>query len=491
MSFISIIRNKFHLWRKKIPYRRTVRFIHRKPYTAFFITLGILLALIIISNLLNKLGQKPVVQPTIVKSVAIYKIGSAPKVNLQGQIQKSGVVKVNALAGGIVQTINVNEGDTVSRGTQLLALSSNYQGGDASGIQAAIAAKQAQLANDTYQEQKNLIATQRDLANNTQANNDQLRNLTSQSATEAASLINQNQDILNTLTDQLNNLENNQANGTPLPNGSTQTYDQLILQAKQLVSQYQGTINQLNTQQRQLAYQADTNQPFTQIQLNQRDISLKQLDIQEKTLDVNREVSNLQAALAAVNASLMYPASPCEGVVDRIYVSFGQNITPGTNLFSISCTNQSVKVVVQAPVNIATAVSRIEPSIIHLDSQIVKEIPDYISENATDGQLYTLVYHLPTGIQATTTDGNYIQLDVPVGLPNTGAADPFIPLDAVYQTQSSAYIFKIVNGRAKSQTITPGDVYGSYISVNSGLQNGDQIILNRDIVDGERVKANY
>ncbi len=474
-------------WKKKLSLRRPVRFVRRYPFRAFFITLGLLFGVIIIGNIVSNAGNKQAATTPQIKQVQVYQIGTLPKVTFQAKIEKSGVIQINTQTSGIVQTIDVQEGQQVSRGDTLLNLSSNYQGGNAPAIQSQIVEKQNKITQSTYQEQKNLINTQRDLANNTQSNNDQLRNLTAQSATEAAGLINQNQDILNTITDQLNTLQNNETNGAPLPTGNTQTYDQLILQSKQLQAQYQGTINQLNTQQRQLAYQADASQPFTQMQYNQRDITLKQLDIQEKTLDINKEISSLQLQLAEVNASLMYPASPCDGIVDRVYATFGQSVTPGTQLLSISCDQQSVKAVVQIPANLASAVSRVEPTLIHLDDQTISETPDYVSRDATDGTLYSVIYHLPDHAQMYITNGNYITADVPVGLQNTSAVDPYVPLDAIYQTENSAYIFVVDHGKAKSEAVQLGTVYGRFVSVNNGINNGDQIILNRNIVNGDRV----
>ncbi|HUD44845.1 MAG TPA: HlyD family efflux transporter periplasmic adaptor subunit [Patescibacteria group bacterium] len=487
MSFISNIHHLTHLARK--PLRHAKKFIQHYPYRAFFTSLGILLLLIIISNIINNLGKQTTTQSTTTTQVQVYRIGEAPKVTLQAKLQKSGVITIVGQTAGIVQTIHVQEGQQVTKGDWLISLSTNYQGGDALGLQSEIAQKQNQITNDTYQDQKDLIQKQRDLANNTQSNNDQLRNLNAIAATESASLVNQDQSILNSINDQLTTLQNNQTNNVPLPTGSTQTYDQLILQAQELQAQYQGTINQLNQQQNQLSYEADSNQPFTQLQLNQRDITLKQLDIQDKTLDLNRDISNLQLQLAYVNESLMHPAAPCDGVVDRIDVNYGDSVSQGTTLASVSCNSQTTKAVVEVPVNLASTVSRVEPTIIHLGNNDITETPDYVSRDATDGQMYTVIYTIPDKAQQYLTNDSYVTADVPVGLPNTGTADPYIPLDAVYQSQTSAYIFKIVKGKVQSEQINLGNVYGRYVSVDQGLQDGDQIILDRNIVDGEKVTA--
>ncbi len=477
MPFFSQLQKRGFSWVKKLPYRKTSRLIKKYPFRAFFLTLFVLFLLIFIGDILTT-PAKVTQQNTPLIQVQTYQIGAAPLEQLQGQIQKSGVVSINAQANGIVQTINVTEGQSVSKGTNLIYLSSNYQGGSSADIQTQIAQKQNEITQDTYQEQKDLIAKQVDLANNTQSNNDQLRTLAADSATESANLINQNQSILNTINQNLQNLQTYDA-----------TNSAAILQTQQLQAQYQGTINQLNSQQRQLAYQADANQPYSQLQYNQRDITLKQLDIQAKTLDINKEISELQLQLAYVNQSLMYPASPCSGVVDKIYVTFGQQVNSGTPLASISCNEQSVKAIVQVPSNLASTISRVQPSIIHVNNQTLKQTPDYISRDATDGNLYSVMYVLPASSSYYLSNSSYITVDVPIGIPNTSSVDPYVPLDAIYQTENSAYVFRIVDGKAQSVNVQLGDVYGRFVSVQSGLNDGDTVILNRNVVNGDRVSV--
>ena len=68
-----------------------------------------------------------------------------------GEIEKSGVVTVVALTPGIVSKINFREGASVSKGTVLMNLATNYQGGNASRAQRQIAGVQYQNILDTYE----------------------------------------------------------------------------------------------------------------------------------------------------------------------------------------------------------------------------------------------------------------------------------------------------------------------------------------------------
>src|SRR5258708_2430570 len=100
---------------------RTIKYINRNPLRSFFIALGIILALIIISNFLPKPKQQ-VTKQEVIKNVEIYRIGKAPKISVQAQIKKSGVIQINSLTSGVVTAIHAYEGTKVSRGTLLFEI---------------------------------------------------------------------------------------------------------------------------------------------------------------------------------------------------------------------------------------------------------------------------------------------------------------------------------------------------------------------------------
>ncbi len=75
-----------------------------------------------------------------------------------------------------------------------------------------------------------------------------------------------------------------------------------------------------------------------------------------------------------------------------------------------------------------------------------------------------------------------------MGAPKTSAAVPFVPLDSVFQTQDQAYLFVAKNGKAVSRKVKLGSVLGRFVEIESGLNNSDQVILDRNVIDGDSVK---
>lgn len=462
-------------------YKTITSFIKRRPLGSFFIVLGLLFLVIIIGHAFNQPKAQPQTKPPI-KSVQLYSIGSVPKATFQAKIEKAGVVKIVAQTSGIVQSISVNEGDDVTKGKTLITLSSNYQGGNAPGISAQIAQAQYQNVADTYDQQQDAINKQKSIANSTFDNYTAQQNIASQSANNTQALINNNQTILNTLNTQLTTDQNS---------GGTVTQPTITAE-ESAINTLQGAQNTLQASLAQLQQQTDTSKPPGQLATEQRDLTLQQLAIQEKALSLNKEVTGLQSELAQVNADTMLPASPVDGVVERVFVHVGELVNPGTELAIVTAKEDSAQTiaVVNVPQEIAQDISKLEPSDLYLNGKSYQIKPYYISTDATDGLLYSVFYTIPSEKNNLVTDGQYVSVDIPVGTVNSGSTVPFIPIDAVYQTQDSNYVLLAVNGTAASRKVTLGNVFGSFVEVTSGLYSGDQVITDRNVIAGDKISTN-
>lgn len=464
--------------RKSKPYRRVQAFAVRKPFTAFLIGLGILLFVIIIGNILNSLNRKPEVTPQITKSVQVYDLNGVPSVTMQAKVDKSGVIHILAQTAGVVQKVFLKEGSTAGKGQTLVSLSSNYQGGNAPTLQYQLANAQYRNVADTYDTQKEIIAKQREVANKTEENTEEMRKIASDSASDTRSLVDLNQDILNTINTNLTDLENAPVRNEPL-----------ILQTQQQKSQVEAGVVQLRAQLRQLDYQRNGDNPGGELGRLQRDIAIQQLEVQEKALALSLESSRIQRDLAGVAASLMTPAAPCTGTVERILVKPGDTVSPGTPIAVIRTDNTEVTLEALVPADIADAVSLTTPSTISLSGSEVKLTPFYVSREATDGSLYSVLYNLTDAQVDAIADSEYVPVTIPIGYKLSGAV-PYVPLDAVYQTQTESYVFVVSGQKAASKKVTLGDVYGKFVTVKEGLQSTDRVILNRNIVAGEKISIN-
>lgn len=453
--------------------------IRKHPMASFLLSLLVLFLVIMLGSFLTKTPPPPETKEQT-KQVSVYKVGGGSEITTQARIQKTGVIKIYAQAPGVVQSVSVKEGDEVQRGQNLVNLSTNYTGGNAAGVQTQIAAAQYQNTIESYATQKDLLEKQRQVANLTNSNTDELRQISAQSVGETRDLVNLNRQIIDGINANIAELEANNTNGSN---------DALILQARQAKSQVQSGINQLDANLRNLEYQTNAENDPTRLSDLQKEITLKGLDLQEKSLELGKKVSGLQLTLAQIQASLMYPASPTNGSVQKVHVVFGQSVNPGTLLVTIFQPEHENTATAFVPGSIAPLISQSEPSTLTLSSgKKITLAPRFVSAEATDGQLYSVLYELPADIEKLLTDGQFISISIPVSEIDAGNNQPkLIPVDAVFQGEDSSSVFVIANGKAVEKKITTGRIIGGYIEVQNGISDTDQIILDRNIVAGDSV----
>jgi len=247
--------------------------------------------------------------------------------------------------------------------------------------------------------------------------------------------------------------------------------------------------NQLKAAIRTLDYTTNEDNPPKRMEDLSKDIVLRQLDIQSKAIDLNKEVSELQYKISRVNEALMYPGTPFAGKVERVHVKKGQSVTPGTPLVTLHCDTLATQLVVTVPADIAKTVNTYEHSKLLVGERVISVFPEYVSTEATHGQLYSVIYAIPEDYAPEVTNMGFVQVEIPIGLAQTGTTVPFIPLDAVYQNELSSTIFVIEDGIAVSREVILGVVRGSYVQVIEGISPGDTVVVDRSVIDGELVQA--
>lgn len=458
---------------------KILKFIEDRPLTIFLFLLAILFVLIATGNFLRKPEEEIKPEPKAIQ-VETFTIGTAPRVSYQAKIEKAGVVNIVSQTAGIVSKIKVREGDIVLRGQNLLSLSQNYLGDNAASAQRQLAGIQHKHILETFDLSHEAIAKQREIAHKTDENADKLRDIADDSLGETKSLVELNNDILSDLDETISQLEATNTGGVN---------DDLILQTKQLKSQFLAGNNQAKNALRQAEFNTRSDEPQAKLFDLQKDLTLKQLELQEKSLELSRETSALQFKLAQVNESLFAPASPFEGKVERVHVKVGEAIQPGTPLITLSGSNSAITAVAYVPLETAHRVSLVEDSTLFIGDQIYESTPAFVSNEATNGQLYSIIYTVPPEYALALTDQSFIEIETPIGIPDTGSVIPFIPIDAIFQTQDETFVFIVENSKAVGRKVSLGSVTGSFVEIIEGLSTSDQVILNRNVIDGDKIEV--
>lgn len=476
---------KFHIVRQKVraALGRIGQIIDRRPLTSFVALMAVIVGLIVAGNFLRKPPAPDATEESVPKQISVYGIGAAPKIRLTGRVEKSGIVQIVAQVPGIVQSVNVTEGTKVSKGKWLVRLSNNYQGGSTASVSRSIAYKSYQFSKDNYDAQKEIIGKRREITEKSETMASDLRDIASKSIDETKSLISLNEEILDGVDAQIDYLESTNVGGAN---------DADIAAAKQGKSAVLGGLNSLKNALRNTEYQASGDQEPADLARLQKDLTMKGLEIEEKSLDLNRDIAKLNLQLAAIGESMMNPATPISGVVERVFVRQGDNVNPGNPLLTIKGNSTSARVILAVPGEVARQASRLEPSRITLRGKTIELTPHYISTEATDGSLFNILYEIPDEFVELLDDTLSVAVELPVGTQMTSGIIPFVPLDAIFQTQDSSYVYTASSSAegtvAFIKNVELGTVYGSYVEVRSGLETGDQVITTRGVVEGDTVQ---
>lgn len=456
----------------------------RYPIVSFLGVFSLLIALIVIGNIFKKPEVTIEDSEKIPVNVDVYRIGSSPSLSVQGEVQKNGVVTIRAQSGGVVKRINVTEGKNVAKGKSLVELSTNYQGQNLQSVQKAKAASAYQNAKSTYDTNKEIIEKQREIARQSDENSEELREITEASIDDTRTVLSLNNDLLDSVENQVDMLES--------ISPRTPEQESALASLKGQRVQLAASVLQLNASVRQSEYQSDNDSSPAKLSKLQKELTLKQLDLQEKALRLSLEISRLDYAASQITESLMFPAAPFDGTVERIKVKIGQTVNPGDELIVITSNDKSSKIVAYVSKEVAKTLSPLEPAKISIDSDVIEVMPQYVSSEPTDGNLFTVIFLIDAVSSEKLAEGQYVQISLPVGGADTGSTIPFIPLDAVYRTQTHAFVFIAENSEsgqmvAKSREIVAGEVFGNYVEVISGLNDKDAVILNRNVNDSEAV----
>lgn len=445
--------------------------------------MAMLFGTIAVGNGIARMAPKTKEAETPVKTVAVFGVGQAPRVTVNATVEKTGVVKVMAQSGGVVQAVYAREGDSVAKGFTIAWLSTNPQGGTIPSYTRQIAEQNYTFVSDNYDSQMEMITKRREVAERTNNLAGDTREMTQASIANTTYLISLNEEILASLTTQISDLEASNIGGAN---------DALILQAKQGRAGVVSALNSLKGAVASAQYQSDEQSEPGHLSNLARDIATKQLDLEERSLKLNMELSKLNLSIAQIGESLMFPASPVSGVVERVYVQPGQYLSANTPVALVKGASTTTSVVALVPEITAKRLSRIEPSTIYVGETSFRANPIYISDEATDGRLFAVRFAVPDEYQSEVVAGGIVRVELPIGSLESTNAVPFVPLDAVYQSENTSYVFIATTSAgmtvAQSKEVNLGQVFGQYVTVNSGMSGNDVIITDRTVISGDKVK---
>ncbi|MEO8581956.1 MAG: HlyD family efflux transporter periplasmic adaptor subunit [Patescibacteria group bacterium] len=453
---------------------RALDFVKRN-LKRLLILVAILFVLIMIATQLTK---KPVETPQIIapKPLMVETMivnGETAGVSTTGTIQNLGSVTLVAQTAGPVRTISTTEGKQVKKGTSLVSQETGYGTGNAAGVGVQIAQKSLEMAQTSYKNTQDSVGKARQIADESRTNTEELRKISEQSISDTQNLLNTTQEVIKKIQTDI----------------SANTDPNIIQGLRQQLVQYQSILAGNNSALRNLQYSVDTGKSPTKLADYSKDSVYTATQMQLDAARIGAEISELSLKSARIMASLNTVRAPFAGSIERIYVTQGQYLNPGTPVAKITGKTQLSLVV---PVSGFTASQILDSGLIdvQLGTQTLQVPITHVPSTPTSGQLYEVLAVIPESYKTEVYEGQSISVTLPTIAKKTSNSTNThrVPLESVFVTNLERYVFIYQDGKAVRKVVETGDVIGDQIEIKSGLNDGDQLILDRRVIDSQTVE---
>lgn len=395
---------------------------------------------------------------------------------LQAHIENESSTTLVAQTAGPVQKIYPQLGAYVKAGAPIIYQASSYAGGNQATVARQIAQKNLETADISLSNTSELVAQNRQLADLNRDNTQMLAEISGQSLGEMENLI----DLIEIQVEELEN----QIYQAPDPQTQQTLRGQLI--------GLQANLNQVKAGYRTQRYTSDENRTPTQLSEISRDLVYTQTELQLQTARISREIAALNLQAARISESLSKVSAPYAGTIEAILVNVGDYVNPGTPVARIS----SKQPVFTLQTNVSGESARLMHGADHLIliiNQTEHRISlDHVSSVPVSGGLYRLRATLPAILHDQVFDGQAVTIRVPVLVDSAPTTQPVIlvPVSSVYITSTERFVYINQESQAISRTVETGKIVGNNIEILSGLAGNEELILSRNVTEGQMVATN-
>lgn len=399
-----------------------------------------------------------------------------PREEAVGTIKNQTTLTLVAQTSGPVSRILVGEGSLVNQGTQILQQDSAYNAGQAAFVSLDIARKNQELAQVSLESTRTQVELSRTQADLNKDNASQLRDISRQSVSETKSMIS----LIETIVAQIEQDIRTEQEGANNP--------VTIQNLRQALTGPKASLNQARQQLRSLEYQVDEDSPGAQLSGVAHDLAMEATALQLSTATIQAEIAALNLRSAQIMAAASRVSSPLSGRVERILVRPGQFVNPGT---PVAIIKGEPKLMLEVLVSgrLAGQINQEELAVITLGENQVSLTISHLSSAPTAGNLHEVLIEVPANYQSQIFENMTVAVLLPLFQFSPVEGHGFIPLDSVFVTNTERFVFVVEDGLARKRLVETGQIVGSSIELKTGLVEGDVVLLDRRVMDGQRVEV--
>lgn len=393
-----------------------------------------------------------------------------------GTVKNLTSITLVAQSAGPVSVVDVVEGDVVHKGTRLLEQETAYAAGNAAVVSRQIAAKSFEIADETLKNTVESVAKTREQADLNRDNTEELRKMAEKNQQDTNSLLETVEAVVITLEQNLSD----EIAGT---NDSA-----TVLALRQSLVAYKNTLAGTRASVRSLDYSNNQDNPPTKLANITKDLIYLQTDLQLKTAQLNRDIASLSYRVARIQEAATRVQAPFEGVVEKLYVHEGEYLTPGT---PVAVIRGQTKLCLQINIagKLAAQIDQSQMLTVDIKGLAVAIPITHVSGAPVNGQLYEVLAQLPEETLGRVYEDQTLNVTLPLYSTTVQTGNSFVPIDAIFVTNTNRYVFVEEDGLAQKREVVTGEIVGTSIEIKTGLVPGEKVILDRRVIDQQPIEV--
>jgi len=209
----------------------------------------------------------------------------------------------------------------------------------------------------------------------------------------------------------------------------------------------------------------------------------KSTELQLETSKLQKEIADLNYKIAQITANTTRVLAPFAGTVEKVYVQEGEYVSPGT---PVAVIQGGETWCIQVPVSgkLAQQIDKTGQLTVKTGDQEIMIPINHVTRAPVNGQLFEVLAVIPeeSRVGSLVLEDQSYEVELPLLSVSLSEGNSFIPLDAVFVTNTERFVYVVEDGVASKQTVTTGEIIGTSIEITDGLSQDDQVILDRRVV---------
>lgn len=455
-----------------VQYARTVSFARTRKIWLFAAVVLLFIALFATALITNEPEEQAVEQQARALEVKAMTFGESQiEEDAVGVIKNLTSLTLVAQSAGPVQSVKSTEGARVQRGTVLVQQESAYAAGNAAAIQAQIAGKNYDLAQESLKATATQVSLNREQAEKVRENTEELRKIAEESIDETKTLISLSEEIVESIEKSIENAQSESAKDA---------LKSQLLAAKSGLFQSRSAL-------RSLEYQVSTESPQYDLADIQKQLIFETTELQLKSAQIQKDIAYLGLRSAQIGVAATRVTAPIAGTVERILVQPGQFLSPGTPVAVVKGETK-LSLEIQVAGRVALQVDPEGFVTVDLGSQQISLPITHVSSAPINGQMYQVIAEVPAQYATFVYENQTVPVTLPMYDLSIDEGHSFIPLDALFVSNTGSSVFIVQDGTAVRKEVETGEIVGTSIEVKTGLMPGEIVILDRRVIDQQQVE---